>query len=346
MTATISSQAVKKMLEAVRELGAPVEALCARAGIDPKACDDKDARVPIARHFALWEAVLDAHRDRDPVLRIGRHFAPQDYGLVGFACINSPTLERGLEQAVRYLALWTDEPRFALAGGTLEVHWRGAFGDRPGTRCVAESSVIELVNNARAVLQAEVVPVEVAFAHPAPVRRAAYDDFFGVPVRFGASGPAARLRFAGEHLAAALPKADPALGALLAELASKALAQRPLEDPLLGRVRELIAAALQRGSVTAGFAARSLAMGERTLRRKLETLGTSFHALTEATREELARRHAADLTLPLSEVAFLLGFSEPSAFHRAFKRWTGMTPRAFRAGHVARKVPRTRGRGR
>lgn len=339
MTATITSQAVKKMLEALRELGASPAQLSARAGIDLSLCDDKDARVPMARHFALWEAVLEAYGGSDPVFQVARHFTPQDYGLVGFACINSPTLEAGLEQAVRYLALWTDEPRFALAGGALEVHWRGAIADRPGMRCVAESAVIELVNNARAVLQAELVPAGVAFAHPAPARRARYDDFFGVPVQFASGGPAARLRFSADQLAAPLPRADPALGELLAELAGKALVQRPREEPLLGRVRELIAAALQRGTVTAGLAARSLAMSERTLRRRLEELGTSFHALTEATREELARRHVADRSLPLSEVAFLLGFSEPSAFHRAFKRWTGITPAAFRAGHAARKVP-------
>lgn len=97
------------------------------------------------------------------------------------------------------------------------------------------------------------------------------------------------------------------------------------------RLRHLIAEALQNGVPELPALARSLGMSERSLRRRLDELGTSFRDVLDAVRKELALNHVKDRRLSLSEVAFLLGFSEPSTFHRAFKRWTGDTPAAFRA---------------
>src|SRR5262249_16896150 len=103
------------------------------------------------------------------------------------------------------------------------------------------------------------------------------------------------------------------------------------DDSPLDRMRELIAEALQSGVPTLDQIAKKMATSERTLRRRLEAEGTSFRALLDETRARLARSYVSDRRMPLSEVAFLLGFPEPSAFHRAFKRWTETTPSAWRA---------------
>ena len=140
------------------------------------------------------------------------------------------------------------------------------------------------------------------------------------------------MRFALEQLGMELPKADPQLGALLARFAQDALARRSGQEPApLDQVHQLIAEALQQGLPTLGQIARRMAVSERTLRRRLEEQGTTFRAVLDETRARISRSYVSDRRLPLSEVAFLLGFSEPSAFHRAFKRWTGSTPAAFRS---------------
>jgi AraC-like DNA-binding protein len=92
-----------------------------------------------------------------------------------------------------------------------------------------------------------------------------------------------------------------------------------------------VAEELSRGVPTVEDVARRMATSERTLRRRLEEGGSSFRELLDDTRERLARNYVRDRRMALSEVAFMLGFSEPSAFHRAFKRWTGTTPAAFRS---------------
>jgi AraC-like DNA-binding protein len=114
-------------------------------------------------------------------------------------------------------------------------------------------------------------------------------------------------------------------------MASDALAKRQGPASPLDRVREILAEELQTGEPKLERVAQRLATSERSLRRRLEEAGTSFRALLDETRAELARTWVADRRVPLSEIAFLLGFSEPSAFHRAFKRWTGSTAAAWRA---------------
>jgi AraC-like DNA-binding protein len=157
-----------------------------------------------------------------------------------------------------------------------------------------------------------------------------------VAVRFAQADTA--VVFRPDDLALPLPKADERLGAFLRDMANEALRERGAgEASPLDTLREIIARELQRGVPSLKIAARSMATSERTLRRRLEASGTSFRVLLDETRARLAREYVRDERLPLSEVAFMLGFSEPSAFHRAFKRWTGTTPSLFRA--EARSAP-------
>jgi AraC-like DNA-binding protein len=128
-----------------------------------------------------------------------------------------------------------------------------------------------------------------------------------------------------------IPRGDPALGRFLSDLANRALAERaPAPSSLHEELRALIGEELSRGVPTLDVLARRMATSPRTLRRRLESEGTTFRDLIDRTRAELARGYVSRPELPLCEVAFLLGFSAPSAFHRAFKRWTGRTPSSYR----------------
>lgn len=116
---------------------------------------------------------------------------------------------------------------------------------------------------------------------------------------------------------------------------------RPLEasvDSLLARVRRFLAEMLGDGAPSLGAIAQRLHMSPRTLQRRLELDGTSFHVLAGDVRRERALAYLADPKLPLAEVAFLLGFSAPSAFHRAFRKWTGRTPLQHRRSVLARRI--------
>jgi AraC-like DNA-binding protein len=246
--------------------------------------------------------------------------------------MNSGTLAEALGQLVRYVRLWTDEPRLELgAGGQVTVRYQTAFPDGVGIRCAGEAALAEILNSARLVTRRALSPTSVWFSHAAPEDPAPYHAYFGRRVRF--SAPSTELVFARDQLALALPGADSALGDLLRKMAGDALARTDgREDGIPGRVRALLGERLAHGMQTEEAVAHALKMSARTLRRRLADDGTTFRELLDSTRAELARVYMRDRRLPMSEVAFLLGFSEPSAFHRAFKRWTRETPAAYRAG--------------
>jgi AraC-like DNA-binding protein len=328
---TIASGAIRKLLDALESEGVDPAPMLADVGLEAALVADQDGRVPLERLHALWEAAVRAMPRMEAAVVGAERYAPGDYGLVGFVAMNSTTLGEAIRHAVRYLGLWTDDPGIELHDdGTLTVFYRTRFADRLGLRLATEATPAELLNGARVVTQKRITPLAVRFAHPAPADTSAHRAFFGCPLEFGAPDNAMRLEPA--DLALCLPKADAQLGAYLRSLANQALERRGGSEPgELGRIRGIIAEELQRGVPTQSVVAQRLATSERTLRRRLEAEGTSFRALLDGTRAELAKNYVRDRSLPLSEVAFLLGFSEPSAFHRAFKRWTDSTPSAWRA---------------
>ncbi len=328
---TIASGSIRKLATMLTERGVDPTRVLVEAGVDPDILLDRDARVPIERLHRMWDAALASGPFAEGALLGAERYAPGDYGLVGFVAMNSATLGEAVRHVLRYVGLWTDEPGMELADdGTLVVVYRTPFADSPGYRVATEAAPAEILNGARVLTQTRITPREVRFSHRALGDIAGYERFFGCPVRFGAPDIAAVFRI--EDLALPLPKADEQLGVYLRTLASEALAKRGVHEATqLGRIRQIIAEALQKGVPSLDEVARRLATSGRTLRRRLDENGTSFRTLLDETRAELARRYVRDPALPLSEVAFLLGFSEPSAFHRAFKRWTETTPAAWQS---------------
>ena len=328
---TISSGAFRKLLNALDGAGVAKAPFFAELGLDLELVADSDARVPVEKLHALWEAVLRVVPGADGPLSGAERYSPGDYGLVGFVAMNSATLGEAVRHVVRYLGLWTDEPGLVLHDdGTLALVYRTAFPDRLGLRLATEATPAELLNGARLLTQKRITPREVRFAHPAPSDVSFHEAFFGCRVRFGAKDTAMQLEPADLQLP--LRTADPQLGAYLRSLANQALDRRyGSEASELGRIRDIIAEELQKGVPSLDAVAKRLATSGRSLRRRLEEQGTSFRILLDETRAQLAAAYVRDRQLPFSEVAFLLGFSETSAFHRAFKRWTGSTPRAWRA---------------
>ncbi len=129
---------------------------------------------------------------------------------------------------------------------------------------------------------------------------------------------------------------DPALRAVLERHAADIAARRPAGHTIEADVRRVLASRLARGDVGVGSIARDLAMSVRTMQRRLTADGWKFEDLVDRVRRDLAERHLSESALSIAEIGYLLGYSEPAAFHRAFKRWTGSPPQAFR---LARRSP-------
>lgn len=280
-----------------------------------------------------WRALLDAAAERlqvpDLGLQIGMAFEISHLGLLGYALQSCPTLGAALLRLERYERLVNDINRlhWQAVGDDITLEWGDERG-RPGA-LIDEAAVAALVQATRQVTgQPGLCPRLIAFINPAPPDLAPYRDFFGTEPRFGE--PRTRMVFPSAWLDLPLQRHDPVLADLMAAQVEALLGSLPAEADITHKVRRLLAHGIGSEQASLEAVATALALSPRTLHRRLEAAGTSFRALFEDMRLHLARDYLADPRLTLGDVAALLGFSEQSAFTRAFRRWTGMGPKAWR----------------
>ncbi len=272
--------------------------------------------------------------DADPTtvpLRAGAAMRCDDYGAFGLAWKSATTLRGSFDRAERYALVLTSvslhEVESTVNGAFIHLHREGER--RLGLRLSNEATLASIVSISREVASRPFRPEAVHIKHPAPDSITAHEAYFGCPVHFGSDrdallvseatlrtpnrlGDAGIVGFFDAHLDAELDQLDDPVG-------------------LDGRVRDLVTTSLSEGVPLLSDVASRLAMSGRTLQRRLAEQGTSFQALVDDSRRDLAKRLLRDTEFSLIEVAFMTGFSEQSALTRAFKRWMGRTPGAFRA---------------
>jgi AraC-like DNA-binding protein len=190
-----------------------------------------------------------------------------------------------------------------------------------------------LLEIARRTTGAPLQPAWVAFPHAAPPELSAYQRAFGVVPRFGQ--PWHELVF--DKVVLDTPNLAPDDGLIMVaeRHLRRMLDELPPTETLLGRVRRVLLEELRLGEPTLSRLAARLRTSERTLQRRLNSEGTSVQALLDEARHQISLRHLAESKESIAEISFLLGFAEVRAFHRAFKRWTGSTPAAYRQSRTA-----------
>jgi AraC-like DNA-binding protein len=303
-------------------------------GLTAELVADGDARITPAQFCVAWAELVRLTRDPSIALRMAQSTPPGAFGIVEYLCRSAPTLGEALRQWVRYLNILDDAVEVALV----------EEGEVAAIRVTAESEAPAPASHelcfAMLHVQATAISTErfratrVDFTHPSDLADA-YGRFFEAPVRFGAAET--QLVIARSLLGAKLVSADPTLFGILARAADDEQRKQVAEGQdkvLTAQVKRTLQKALREGASEVDDVAKRLGLSGRSLQRRLKDEGTSFQELREETRRDLAR-HYLDLDLAISEISFLLGFSEPSAFFRAFKRWTGLTPLESRAqrGH-------------
>ncbi len=331
------------LLEAGRTRGVWPEAWCASAGVSRDGVADVDlaeARVPAASVVALWEALVAATDDPAFPLDVARRMRLEAYDVYGFAVLTSPDVGTALTRAARFFSL-TGNP------GSLAVRSRRRRGARHprARRSRRDPAGRPLRGGVRPGAggphrpRGAARPGDPARRHLRPRAAArssaAHDRFFGVPVAFDAA--AHELVFDRDLLARPLAPVDRSLSAFYEHHAARLLraVEAPVAPTSVAAVRGVLLAGAFDAPPELAEVARRLGVGERTLRRRLAEAGVSFRAL----RDDVLRERALELLRrpgsAIAEVAFVLGFSDPTAFHRAFRRWTGVTPQAWRRGERA-----------
>ncbi len=302
---------------------AALDAFWGATDLTPQILADDDARLSAAQFCVAWSEGVRLTKDPQLALRIAAATPSGAFGIVEYVCRTSPTVGDALRQWVRYLNLLDDAVTVSLV----------VEGDRACLRVERESEAPAPASHelcwalvARQARELSAVPFRlttVDFTHRAPDDIAAYRAWFGSPVVFGAERT--QLVMPASALTATLVSSDPKLLVILSRAADE-LGRRSTTDPTLtAQTKRVLREALRSDDATVERVASKLGLTGRSLQRRLKDEGTAFQTVREDVRRELAQRYLDD-DLSIAEISFLLGFSEPSAFFRAFKRWTGQTP--------------------
>lgn len=328
---TTSSSWASSIVQALELEGLDCRALFARLGLDYAALDDPEARFPQDDMTRLWHLAVDVSGNPAIGLNMARlSVRPTAFHVVGYALMSSRNLREGFNRLVRY-------QRIIAEGSDLSFHVRpdgyeltlAIHGDRlPAARQSCEASLAHTLTFCRWLTGKPMTPRQVSFQGPPPERLELYREVFQAPLRFNAEHYG--LLFDRADLDAPLPSANEALAQLHDRFAGEYLA-RFSESRVTHQVRQVLCRLLPQGEPKREAVAQALLLSERTLQRRLQEEGTSYQQLLDDTRRELAEQYLAQPNLTLLEIAYLLGFADPSNFFRAFRRWFDATPGEYRA---------------
>lgn len=326
---SVGTPVIRRMVQVARGPDRP-EDLLASVGLTPESEGPAWAGESIdeGAYYDLIERMV-ADGDEDFPLRYGRALRTDELGALGLSMKTAPTVGDALNRLARYVLVLSDTLEYEF----LDRRWGKIFvlNGRPhhrrGAALANECALAAVTSALRQVVGASLELREVTFRHPALSIAESHRTYFGCPVNFEATLDGIHLDH--KQLERPTALADDGLSAyLLAQL--EELRAQSSQRSLVAEVRGAIADALPDGQPSKSQIARRLGMSERTLHRRLAEESESFQELATVVRRDAAESLLGSDTHNVAEVAFLTGFADQSAFTRAFKRWTGTTPAAFR----------------
>ena len=301
-----------------------------RGTLDPASLVDPDARLPARVAVRLWQVLPELTQNPAFGLWLAERTADAPLTVAAWFILSSPSVEEGLARAVQFQRLLHERANGELVREAHETRYVHRVGDATfrAPSPAIEFGFAQIVLLVRRATGRPVVPSRVKFQHARPGELALYRRLFGENLRFGAESD----ELAFERATCELPvvSADPALGELVHAHARALLERLPEVATFSARVRRLLAERLPDAAPSIDATAAALAVAKRTLQRRLKDEGTSFDAIADEVRRSLAERYLREQRLGVQETAFLLGYSEVSAFQRAFLRWTGVSPSRWR----------------
>ena len=317
----------------IRQVDAELDqrALLESVGVDPDSPVDPKFMVADTDYYAFLETIARSDPNAiDLPLRVGATMRCEEYGAFGLAWKSALNLRGSCERAERYARVLTSvatyQVRDAEEGIYMQLHRDGER--RLGLHLSNEATIASIAAISQEVSTTEFQPLEIYFRHKAPRSTATHERHFGCPVRFGAEIDALLVSTA--QMLRPNRLGDRSISKFFDTHLDEELSKYDDSASLERRVRIQVSQALSAGVPRISDIAGCLGLSGRTLQRRLSDRGYSYQTLVDESRRELSNRLLQETEYPLAQVAFLTGFSEQSAFNRAFKRWAGQTPRSFR----------------
>lgn len=323
---------ISSVLPAIaRHYGLDAEALLVTAGITGEQLQSTESLIPFDRVATAFLQVLQATADPALGLVIGSLVQPRSYQVLGYAVLSCDTLGEAIDRLIRYERLVgkLGETRLLEIGGRCRLSWRAPISG-PWARFLKEAAISGWITLARQLV-VEVPPFDVFFDHGCDTEIERYRSILGAPVQFdaGFSG----VEFDRQALQVRMSGADAGLRGIMDKQAAVLLQEFDSRVNLVSEVRSVLVRILPDGEPSIERVAQHLSLSERALQSRLREAGLTFTAVIEDVRRSLAKLYLQQTTANLVEVAFLLGFSEQSAFSRAFRRWEGESPQHWRKRH-------------
>lgn len=288
----------------------------------------------MTEYFEVWREIAARMNDNAFPLRAANAFQLEDHELFGFLAMSCETLGEAYRKTASYRALYCVGARWELELAPdytrlIWYPWPGSAGNA-GYRAAMDFAVADMESDIRRLAQSQPRPTAVRLAHPAPVSHEAFTTHYGVAPQF--NSPLYELVYPPGLVDLRIVSFNSRLRDYFDQECGRLVEKLAAGSSLVEQLRRELIAAMDGGDTSIEAIAKRLGQSSRSLQRKLADEGARYNDVLAEIRTEFAKRYLARGTISASEVAYLLGFTEPPAFFKAFKRWTGMTPREFQQG--------------
>ncbi len=330
------------MIHYLEAIDGALEAVLAQTRLSRRQLEAPDGAVPLVEYTHLLEVASRITRDDVLGLHVYMEARIERNGALGYLLRHAPTVGQALDDLVRYVCLEAQgiDLRGGVVGDHYQLCYRVADSRVTERRQDAEVSMAVAARLLRDLAGDDWSLHEVHFEHTRPVGVLELERFFDAPIRFEQSWN--RLIFPAAVLDRAGRATNERLYTSLKQHADTLLEESGSALGLTAQIRRQVIESLSYGEPRIDEFAERMAISTRTLQRRLARVETTFAEIVDHARRDLSFGYLSDQQLPVSEIAFLLGYSELSAFHRAFRRWTGSTPTRYRQNSSTSAPPETR----
>jgi AraC-like DNA-binding protein len=327
---SVSVTVLSQMFLYLASLKVDIDEFLRSLGIDPASVKSPDARIPVETYLLIQDQAAEYVHDPYFGLHMGEFFEAGSWSILGYMMMNCKTLAEAAEKSGRYSRIIGN-----LIEGKSQFRFnkfKAIFFTPPHapkmSRHCFEATFSSTVRMMRTLTGVNTLsPLEVTFIYPEPESTAEYERIFCCPVRFGQKDNSMTMDIRIGNTPILM--ANPGLLEYFEKYAQDFLAEMDRKNELTQAVTKIILRRLDDESLSIDKVAKEMSMSVRTLQNHLESEGVVFSSLLKDIRERLAQKYLRE-NYSVEQITYLLGFSEPSVFRKAFKKWSGVTPREFR----------------
>ncbi len=326
---TVSMTVLSQMFLYLTSLKVDIDAFLRSLGVDPKSVKSPDAYIPIETYLLIQDGAADYINDSYFGLHMGEFAEAGSWSILGYMMMNCKTLGEAFEKSGKYSRIIgnTIEGRAELKFKKVRiVVFTPPHAPKMSRHCY-EATLSSSVRMMRSLTGVQVSPLEVTFIYPEPESTAEYERIFCCPVKFGQKENSMTLDWSIGNMPIRMANSD--LLEHFEKYAQDVLSQIERNDEHTRAVTKIILSRLDDELLSIQKVAMEMAVSVRTLQNRLDAEGVLFSDLLREIREGLAKKYLRE-NYSVEQITYLLGFSEPSVFRKAFKKWSGVTPKEYR----------------